>query len=232
MDETPLGERAPRLIAPSEFAAMLEVTEQDVLDWIAEGRLPSEPGPGGEPRLRITAESHGDPGPAAGSAITSGVIFYSRGSLTREEIQARRRQRELESYGYDDYDGPIDIDALVAALGRRLAAVVPDPAQAAPHLGRVYGTDVAGWVARSEAEPPEELIAAIAARVMETTSEDLADDTAEPWPARGGQFPGGFAPIGTEIAGGRLRMWWGEAGAPILELVPLPLAEVLRAPDA
>ena len=27
MDETPLGERAPRLIAPSEFAAMLEVTE-------------------------------------------------------------------------------------------------------------------------------------------------------------------------------------------------------------
>ena len=132
--------------------------------------------------------------------------------------------------GYDDYDGPINIEALVAALSRRLAAVVPDPADAEPYLGYVYGTDVAGWVAGSDAEPPEVLIPSIAARVMETTSEHLADETAEPWPARGGQFPGGFAPIGAEIADGVMRMWWGEAGAPILELEPLPLAEVLRAP--
>ena len=63
---------------------------------------------------------------------------------------------------------------------------------------------------------------------MATTSDHLADDTTEPWPARAGQFEGGFAaPIGTEIAEGRLRMWWGDAAAPILELEPLPLEQVL-----
>jgi hypothetical protein len=213
------------LATPSEFAAVLQVTEQDVLDWIAEGVLPSEPGPDGEPRLRIIDEGHEDRG-----ATQSGFFMYSTGSLTEQEIKTRRRRRELESYGYDDSDGRIDIDALVAALGRRLTAVVPDPAKAEPCLGKVYGTDVAGWVAGSADEPPEALIPAIAARVMETTSEHLADDTTEPWPARGGQFPGGFAPIGAEIADGVLRMWWGEAAAPILELEPLPLAEVLRPP--
>jgi hypothetical protein len=217
-----------RRVTAAEFAAILHVTEQDVLDWIAEGKLPSEPGPDGEPRMDVMEEHFGSS--EDGAAITGGFFYYSAGSVTGEEIAARRRVRQLESYGYDDYAGPIDIEALVVALSRRLAAVVPDPALAEPYLGKVYGTDVAAWVAGSADQPPEALIPVIAARVMETTSEDLADDTTEPWPARGGQFPGGFAPIGAEIADGVMRMYWGEAGAPILELEPLPLAEVLRAP--
>src|SRR5262249_43616547 len=127
--------------------------------------------------------------------------------------------------------GPIDGDALLSALARRLAAVVPDPARARGDQGRLFGVDVPMCLAYSENQAPEALIASIAESVLEHVSDRLADDTTEPWPARGGQFPGGFAPIGTTIEDGVLRMWWGDAGAPILELEPLPLAEVLRPGD-
>jgi hypothetical protein len=218
-DDTPLRGTGPRLITATEFAAVLKVTEQDVLDWIAEGRLPSEPGADGAPRLRIIDEAHED-----GGATRAGFVMYSSGSLTREEIRTRRRERELESYGYD---GPIDVDALTEALALRLAAVVPDPRDATADMGMLYGTDVALCVAAGEADAPEELVRSTVERVMASTSDHLADDTTEPWPARAGQFDGGFAPIGTEIAEGRLRMWWGDAAAPILELEPLPLEQVL-----
>ena len=120
-DDTPLRGTGPRLITPAEFAAVLKVTEQDVLDWIAEGRLPSEPGSDGAPCVRIIDEAHEDRG-----ATRASSVMYSSGSLTREEIRTRRRERERESYGYD---GPIDVNALTEALASRLAAVLPRSAR-------------------------------------------------------------------------------------------------------
>ena len=218
-DHDPLIGTGPRLVSPAEFAAVLNVTEDDVRGWIAEGKLPSEPGPDGEPLLSIIDEAHEEDDGAA-----MGFVMYSTGSLGGDEIGARRRDRQLESY---TYDGPIDADALVAALARRLAAVVPDAAVEAPYRGIVYGVDVAWWLSGSEDRSPEELVAAVAAQVMENTSERVADETAEPWPARAGDFESGFAPVGTEVRDRVVRMWWGNAEAPVLELEPLVLAEVV-----
>jgi hypothetical protein len=214
----PIG-TGPRLVSPAEFAAVLKVTEDDVRGWIAEGKLPAEPGPDGEPLLSIIDEAYEE---HDGGAM--GFVMYSADALGSDEIGTRRREREREGYAYD---GPIDADALVAALARRLADVVPDAAIEAPYRGMVYGVDVAWWLSGSEDRSPEELVAAIAAQVMENTSERVADETAEPWPARAGQFEGGFAPVGTEVRDRVVRMWWGNAEAPVLELEPLLLAEVV-----
>jgi hypothetical protein len=219
-DDDPLIGTGPRLVSVAEFAAVLNVTEEDVRGWIAEGKLPSEPGPDGEPLLEIIDEDHEEHDGAA-----MGFVMYSTGALGSDEIGARRRERQLESYAYD---GPIDADSLVAALAQRLNAVVPDPADAAAQYGIVFGVDVADLLAGSEDGAPGELIASIAARVMENASDSVADDTAEPWPARAGQFEGGFAPVATEVRDAVVRMWWGSSDAPVLELEPLVVAEVLK----
>jgi hypothetical protein len=104
----PIG-TGPRLVGPAEFAAVLDVTEDDVRRWIAEGKLPWEPGPDGEPLLQIIDEAHEEHDGAA-----MGFVMYSTGSLGSDEIGTRRRERELESYAYD---GPIDADALVPRPG-------------------------------------------------------------------------------------------------------------------
>ena len=166
-DENPPLGTGPRLLSPAEFAAVLKVTEDDVRGWIAEGKLPSETGPDGEPLLEIIDEAHEEDDGAA-----MGFVMYSTGALEGDEIAARRRDRQLESYAYD---GPIDADALVAALAQRMAAVVPDASVEAPYRGIVYGVDVPCWLDGSEDPAPELLIAAITARMMENASERLAD---------------------------------------------------------
>jgi hypothetical protein len=183
-DDTPQTRPAGRLVEPAEFAAHLQVAEDDILEWIAEGRLPTEPGPDGRPRLRILREEHGERG-----TLIHGFFMYATGSLTQAELTERRRQRELESFSYD---GPIDIDTLTEAIARRLAAVVPDPERARPWHGIVFGTDIPLSVSYDPTRPVQDVM-------------------------RG-------------VADGVLRMWWGEAHSPILELEPLPVAEVLRAP--
>src|SRR6202000_3487267 len=125
-------------------------------------------------------------------------------------------------------DGPIDADALIEALARRLAAVVPDPAHATPHRGVVCGVDVPWLLECSEARAPEELVAAMAAQMMQNASERVSDDTTEPWPARAGQFEGGFPPVGVAVTDGVVRMWWGAGDDPVLELEPLVVGEVLK----
>ena len=160
-DEEPLIGTGPRLVSPTEYATLLSVSEDDVRGWIAEGKLPTEPGPDGEPWLRIIDEAHEED-----DGVAVGFVMYSTGSLRSDEIGVRRRDRELESYSYD---GPIDADALVAALARRLADVVPDAAVEAPYRGMVYGVDVAQWLSGSEDGSTEELVAAIAAQVMENS---------------------------------------------------------------
>ena len=219
-DATPPIGTGPRLVSVAEFAAVLSITEDDVRGWIAEGKLPSEPGPDGEPLLEIIDEAHHEHDGAA-----MGFVMYSVGALGSEEIGTRRRERQLEIYSSD---GPIDADALVAALARRMAAVVPDPAWAAPKYGIVFGVDVADWLADSEDRAPEALIAAMAARMMENASDQVCEDTTEPWPARAGPFDGGFAPVGTDVVDGVVRMWWGSREAPILELEPLVIEAVLK----
>jgi hypothetical protein len=219
-DESPPVGTGPRLTSPAEFAAVLKVTEDDVRGWIAEGKLPCELGPDGEPLLEIIDEAHEEHDGAA-----MGFVMYSTGALGSDEIGARRRERQLESYAYD---GPIDADSLVAALAQRMNAVVPDSVVEAADRGMVYGVDVPRWLAGSEDRTPDELVAGIAAQMMENASERLADDTAEPWPARAGDFDGGFPPVGTEVRDGVVRMWWGPSDAPVLELEPLPVGEVLK----
>jgi hypothetical protein len=219
----PIG-TGPRLVSLAEFAAVLKVTEEDVRGWIAEGKLPSEPGPDGEPLLEIIDEAHDEDG-----GVAMGFVMYSTGDLTGEEIGGRRRERHAESYAHD---GPIDADALVAALARRMAAVVPDPAREAPHWGVVYGVDVPSCLEGSEDQAPEELVAGMAARMMENASERVADETTEPWPARAGDFEGGFPPVGVEVVDGVVRMWWGAFDAPVLELEPLVVEEVLKGFEA
>jgi hypothetical protein len=55
-----------RLITAAEFASMLGVIEDDVLEWMRAGYIPYIEGPEGEPRVRIAQEHTVD------GAISSG----------------------------------------------------------------------------------------------------------------------------------------------------------------
>ena len=60
-----------RMITAAEFASILGVTEDDVLQWMLAGWIPYVDGSEGEPRARIR-EQHSVDGP-----LTSGFITYS-----------------------------------------------------------------------------------------------------------------------------------------------------------
>lgn len=107
MDDFDLTER---LITAAEFATMLRVTEDDVLEWMLAGHIPYVEGPEGEPRVRI-AEEHTVNGP-----ISSGLTIYSISddSTFRAEL-ARRREHELGTLDWGD----VDVEALADALAIR-----------------------------------------------------------------------------------------------------------------
>ena len=93
-----------RLITVAEFASMLRVTEDDVLEWMIAGHLPYVDGLEGEPRVRI-AEEHAVDGP-----ISSGFTTYSmsRDAAFRAELSRRRRDHELATLDWGD----VDVEAL------------------------------------------------------------------------------------------------------------------------
>jgi hypothetical protein len=89
-----------RLITAAEFASMLRVTEDDVLEWMLAGHIPYVEGPDREPQVRI-AEEHTVDGP-----ISSGFTSYSISGdpAFRAELAHRRRNHELATLDRGEVD--------------------------------------------------------------------------------------------------------------------------------
>ena len=57
--------------------------------------------------------------------------------------------------------------------------------------------------------------------------QEIAEETAEPWPAVSGPAYRGFPEPDGAIVGDELRLWFGDRTAPVLALEPIDLSEVL-----
>jgi hypothetical protein len=127
MDDWDLTER---MITVAEFASMLRVTKDDVLEWMIAGHVPYVDGPEGEPQVRI-AEEHAVDGPTS-----SGFTTYSmsRDPAFRAELARRRRDHQLASLDWGD----VDVEALADALATRLGAVVPPPVRVVADRATVF----------------------------------------------------------------------------------------------
>jgi hypothetical protein len=87
------------------------------------------------------------------------------------------------------------------------------------------GVDVASLVADSDGSAEERLIA-LGEIALDKASAGLAELTGEPWPAKPGEFPSGFPPFTARISDGALRMSYGGADRPILELRPIDVGSI------
>ncbi len=231
---SPLRGTGRRLITAAEAAAILRVSEQAVLDWIASGRISYVTLPSGEHRIRLVDEDHNRSGPTE-----SGFAILQLHSSALGDQESRSFDRELWSKQQElrhaglDY-GDVDIDAFVALLADRLAAVAPDRASVSVRdrmiLAAGWGSDVA--LAVGAGESLEERLVGAARNMLGTASDAFSQVTTDPWPARPGQFPSGFPPFDAKIADGELRLWYGEERAPILELSPIKLDELLQRPQS
>jgi hypothetical protein len=113
-DAMPMSDR---LVTAAEMAQIMGVAESDVREWIADGRLPSEPGEDGSPRFRIT-EGHLRDGP-----VEEGLMFYSTGAAPDFAEEQARRQRAHERSQGDP--GGVDLGLLTEAVAARLRRVAP-----------------------------------------------------------------------------------------------------------
>jgi hypothetical protein len=66
-----------------------------------------------------------------------------------------------------------------------------------------------------------------AVQSLHQIQQEIAEETAEPWPARSGRDYRGFPEPDGEIIGDQLRLWFGERDAPVLELALIDLSSVL-----
>ena len=184
MDDLNLTER---LITAAEFALMLRVTEDDVLEWMLAGHVPYVDGSAGEPRVRI-AEQHTVDGP-----ISSGFTTYSmsRDPAFLADLARRRRDHELATLDWGD----VDVEALADALATRLRAVVPPPVQVVAERaivflgdgdGRGLGIDIAFHASFPDGGSGADRVRAAAASALERAQDGLTMVTTEPWPLRGG----------------------------------------------
>lgn len=133
MDDFDLTER---VITAAEFATMLGVTVDDVLEWMLAGHIPYVEGSDGEPRVRIS-EEHTVDGP-----ISSGFTSYSMSGdpAFRAELARRRRDHELATLDWGD----VDVEALADALAIRLRAVVASPIRVVAERATVCLRDADG----------------------------------------------------------------------------------------
>jgi hypothetical protein len=228
-DDLPVNGSGPRLLTVSEAAAILQVSEQPVRDWIADDLISYETLPSGERRLHLTDEAR-HRSLSYGSSmyvldLRSGVSDEKAG-LLGEQLPARRREHQLHGLVWTE----LNLDALTALLAARLSEVCPDPESVRAERGMVWvagaGIDVA-QLASDDEQSVERRLISLAEQALETASEALSEITAEPWPAKAGMFPGGFPPIHARISDGSLFMSYGEPDAPILELRPIRLAEII-----
>jgi hypothetical protein len=222
----------PRLISVAEAALILRVSERDVLELMLAGWLEHVTLPGGERRVRLLDEDHDQSGATASGFAVLPFVVPGDADADAEafgaELLRRRRDHELAGLEY----GGVDVDALIGALAQRLAAVAPEGGEVVVERRMIWadgaGIDIPATVAET-AGSDEDRVRAAAKNLLDVASEAFAELTAEPWPAPAGAYAGGFAPSGTAIDDGSLRMWWGDPGAPIVELEPIALADVIGA---
>jgi hypothetical protein len=216
-----------RMITAAEFAAILRVTEDDVLQWMLAGRIAYVDGAEGEPRARIR-ERHSVDGP-----LTSGLITYSMGRDPDFQAEVARRRRELELQRMDW--GEVDLEALAHALASRLQAVVPLACHVAVEEAMIWlrdaeghgaGIDVAFAASFPESGSGAERVRHAAATALQQAQDELAEITTDPWPHKGaGQLPAPRADL--ILDGAAVRLLYGDLADPVLELEPLQVSEVL-----
>jgi hypothetical protein len=216
-----------RLITAAEFASMLGVTEDDVLEWMLAGHIPYVEGPAGDPRVRV-AEEHTVDGP-----ISSGFTSYliSGDPAFRAQLARRRREEELTTLDW----GNADIEALADALAIRLRAVVPSAVRVVAERATVFlrdadgheiGIDIAAHASFPEAGSDADRVRAAAASTLEAAQDETTTVTTEPWPLRGrGELPNAHADF--TAGGDTVRLFYGDPAAPVLELEPLRVVDNL-----
>ena len=240
MDELDGVDLTERLVAPAEMAQIMGVDEADVLAWIESGELEVQRGEHGEPWVPI--REHHEIGRSADGAagFEAGLTFYSgpRDRQLLAEARAERRARERDAKFTAAAATGVDIDALTAALALRLAAVAPPEVRiTTTERGMVdvlddkdggAGVDVLLAVAgyESDSRSPAERVVDAGWRLLETAQEAIAEVTTEPWPQQGsGMLPEPHAELSQDSA--TVRLFYGPADNPALELAALPMLDVL-----
>jgi excisionase family DNA binding protein len=234
--QPPIRAAGGRLISVAEAARILHVAESDVSRWIAAGKIQSVTVPGGERRLQLLGETHERSGPNRG-----GFISLQLHHADIDELAAREFQRELAGARRAAQlarlpETQIDADALATALARSLAGVAPAQLSILAEGGIVWIKDVEGHGAGSDIAllvsddgvAPREQARRAAERTLEVAQEMIAEETADPWPARAGQLPGGFPCPHAEIVDGSIRLYYGDPRTPILALPAISLDAMRR----
>jgi hypothetical protein len=228
-DEPDLTER---LVAPAELAQIIDVDEADVLASIERGELEVQHGDDGEPLVSVH-ERHQVDGP-----LESGLtVFESAGiSQLSDGAAAERRARERDEQIATAAATGVDVEALTAALARRLAAVAPAEVRIAtsePGMvdvldlrGGGAGIDIAFAASMRDGSTPADRVVASGSRLLEAAQDEITDVTTDPWPRRGsGTLPEPHAELSEDRA--TVRLFYGASADPVLELAALPIADVL-----
>jgi hypothetical protein len=223
-----------RLVTPAEMAQIMDVDEADVRAWIDRGELDARRGEDGEPRVAIR-EHRETEGP-----LETGLTFFAgpRDPKLLTGARAGRRARERDAQSAAAAATGIDLDALTAALAQRLAAVAPPEVRIiTTERGMVDILDVRGGGAGidiafaitpgdGDACSPADLVCGAGWRLLEAAQEEIAEITTDPWPRRGsGTLPEPCVEISQD--GATVRLFYGSAADPVLELAPLTIADVL-----
>jgi hypothetical protein len=126
----------------------------------------------------------------------------------------------------DFESGAVDVGALTSVLAQRLTDLVPDALLVTVHTSDVWitserGNSVVCQVARlvSNGGSVAERVCAAVERALECASEMIRQETVEPWSVREGDAH-------AELVGDVVRLWYGPATAPSLELPAIPLDEL------
>jgi len=122
---------------------------------------------------------------------------------------------------------------LAQALARRLAVVVPQEfrfvaagAGIEIHVPRgpsPIGADYS-WFFAEYAE--RDAIWRVVERTLDNVQDVVAGYTGEVWPQPPPGEPRNLAPPDAHVGETKIRLWFGDAYAPVLELEPIPLSEI------
>lgn len=225
-----------RLVTPAELAQIMGVDEAPVLGWIESGELDVQRGEDGKPRVPIREHREiGRAGFGAGLTIYSGP----RDRRLLADARAERRARERGAQIAAATATGVDIDALTAALAQRLAAVAPPEVRiATSERGMVDVLDIRGGAAgvdillsvagyESDSRSPADRVVDAGCWLLERAQEEIAEVTTDPWPQQGsGTLPEPQAKLSQD--GAAVRLFYGAADKPTLELAALPIIEVLN----
>jgi hypothetical protein len=116
-----------------------------------------------------------------------------------------------------------------------LRAVVPSAVRVGAERATVFlcdadghgiGIDIAFHASFPEGGSGADHVRAAAASTLEAAQDELTVVTTEPWPLRGrGELPTPHAHF--TAAGDTVRLFYGDPAAPVLELEPLPVVDIL-----